>query len=92
MDIDRRDVPAFRLQLDGKDLGFQAVELDDSVDCGIDEGRCMVLGFASTKIIVPPGKHVVKAEIADPDGSFRWGKERQRRVKWKIEECSWSNS
>ncbi|KIL58082.1 hypothetical protein M378DRAFT_171053 [Amanita muscaria Koide BX008] len=65
VDIDKRDVPGFRLQLDGKDLGFQTVELDDSIDCGIDEGRCMVLGFASTKIIVPPGKHVVKAEIAD---------------------------
>lgn len=87
--IDKRDIE-IRVWVDKQDLGYKAVEIDDSVDCGDDAARCILMGFASARVLVPPGNHVVKAEIVNDNRTFQWGFERQRRVKWLVDECLWS--
>jgi hypothetical protein len=61
-DIDKRDIE-IRMWVDGEDKGHRDVDLDPTVDCGDDLYKCLRLGFASATVVVPPGRHTVKAEI-----------------------------
>ena len=49
--------------VDHKDMGSRDIELDSTVDCGEDVAKCLNLDFASALIVVPPGRHTVRAEI-----------------------------
>jgi len=76
------------MYIDDKDFGHRSVELDSTVNCGDELVRCLNMGFGAAMISVPPGKHLVRAEILDVNKTFRWGDERNRRVWWMVEECS----
>ena len=102
VDIDKRDI-GLHMWADQTYIGSRAVELNSDLDCGESVAKCIDLGFASALIVVPPGRHAVRAEIMEREyGSisspnplmsneseaFVWGKERQRRVMWLVQECS----
>jgi hypothetical protein len=84
--LDKRNIEV-RLLIDDKDQGYRPVEIDNTVHCGDDVGKCIELGFAVGAIVVPGGKHTVKAEIVNHDITFRWGRERKRRIMWMVQEC-----
>ncbi|KAF8663970.1 hypothetical protein AX14_006803 [Amanita brunnescens Koide BX004] len=89
VDLDKRDI---ELSLwVGKDYtGSRDVELDSTVDCGEDIGKCLELDFASALVVVPPGRHTIRAEIRKRNASeaFVWGKARRRRVMWLVQQCA----
>ncbi|KAF8708899.1 hypothetical protein AX14_013538 [Amanita brunnescens Koide BX004] len=89
VDLDKRDIE-LQVWVDKYDMGFRDVLLDSTVDCGEDLAKCLQLGFASALFVVPPGRHTVRAGIRKRDASeaFVWGKERQRRVMWMVQQCS----
>jgi hypothetical protein len=60
--VDKRGIEV-RLRVDDIDQGYQAVELDQTIECGEDVDKCIELGFGYSVADVPPGKHTVKAEI-----------------------------
>ena len=62
IDVDKRDIE-IQLWLDDVDRGYRTVNLDPTVDCGRDIPKCLELGFGSGVLDIPPGKHVVRAEI-----------------------------
>jgi len=84
--IDRRDID-IRIMVDDMDYGTRHVDLDPTVECGEDIGKCIELGFAAALIQVQPGRHTVKAEIVKQNETFVWGKERRRRVMWSVQRC-----
>ncbi|KAK2467669.1 hypothetical protein APHAL10511_000524 [Amanita phalloides] len=87
IDIDKRDIE-IRMWVDNEDRGHRTVDLDPTVDCGDNISQCIAQGFGAALIVVPPGRHTVKAEIKQHNGTkFNWGKERKRRVMWMVQEC-----
>ena len=62
VDIDQRDIE-IRVWVDNQDLGYKFVDLDSSVDCKDNIDECLRLGFGFARVVVPPGRHTIKAEI-----------------------------
>ncbi|KAF8724506.1 hypothetical protein AX14_008737 [Amanita brunnescens Koide BX004] len=88
IDLDKRDIE-LQMWVDKKYMGSRDVELNSTVDCGEDIGKCINLDFGSALVVVPSGRHTVRAEIRKrkPSDAFVWGKERQRRVMWLVQAC-----
>ena len=68
VDIDKRDIE-IRVWVDDDDKGHRDVDLNSTVDCGDDISKCLGLGFAAAAVVVPPGRHTVKAEIRKGESS-----------------------
>ena len=64
VDLDKRDID-IQLSLDDQVQvqDAKAVVLDADVNCGDDVVKCLHLGFSSSLMLIPPGRHTVKAEI-----------------------------
>ena len=62
VDIDKRDIE-LQLWVDQEYMGYHPVELNSTVDCGVDIVKCLNLDFASGYFVVRPGRHAVRAEI-----------------------------
>ena len=62
VDLDKRDIE-LSLWVGKEYVGSRDVELNSTVDCGEDIGKCLELDFASALFVVPPGRHTVRAEI-----------------------------
>ncbi|KAF8676698.1 hypothetical protein AX14_004845 [Amanita brunnescens Koide BX004] len=104
VDLDKRDIE-IQIWVDKEYMGSRDIELNSTVDCGDDIGKCIELEFATALLVVPPGRHAVRAEIRKREYSsissfqfsngmsgnaseaFVWGKERQRRVMWMVQQC-----
>ena len=62
IDLDKRDIE-LQMWVDKKYMGSRDVELNSTVDCGEDIGKCINLDFGSALVVVPSGRHTVRAEI-----------------------------
>ena len=62
VDLDKRDIE-LQMWVDNEYRGSTDVELDSNVDCGEDVTRCLDLHFGAAFVVVPPGRHTVRAEI-----------------------------
>jgi hypothetical protein len=62
VDLDKRDIE-LQMWVDHEYMGSGDVELNSNVDCGEDVTKCLDLRFGAAFVVVPPGRHTVRAEI-----------------------------
>ena len=62
VDLDKHDIE-LQMWVDHEYMGSGDVELNLNVDCGEDVTQCLNLHFGTAFVVIPPGWHIVRAEI-----------------------------